>query len=63
MEQAILNDIDEADGFTLSLENLVQDSLADFPEDDSSPEAVWAARIAQSSITKGTYTGHVRCVI
>lgn len=62
LEEAILNDIDEADGFVMSLESLVRDSLSDFPDEDASPEAIEAAKIAQSSITKGTYEGHVRYV-
>lgn len=46
----------------MSLESLVRDSLSDFPDEDASPEAIEAAKIAQSSITKGTYEGHIRYV-
>lgn len=41
---------------------MVQESLVDFPDKDNSEIAQYAARIARSSITVGTRSGHERYV-
>jgi hypothetical protein len=41
---------------------LIDECVTDFPDDDNSEIAEYAAKIAQASITKQTWTGHLRCI-
>jgi hypothetical protein len=41
---------------------LLNECLTDFPDDDKSEIAEYAAKIAQANITEQTRTGHMRCI-
>ena len=44
------------------LEVLINECMADFPDDDKSAVAEYAAKIAMVNITEQTRGGHFRCV-
>ncbi|THH30981.1 hypothetical protein EUX98_g3220 [Antrodiella citrinella] len=53
---------DGVDGYEEMIEGLVQSSLEDFPEDDTTPAALYAAEMAKAYITQGTRNGHTRII-
>ena len=44
------------------LDVLVNECMADFPDDDKSAVAEYAAKIARANISEQTRGGHIRCV-
>ncbi|KAF7973323.1 hypothetical protein HWV62_15573 [Athelia sp. TMB] len=52
--------LEDSDSFMENLDAMVADALADFPDNDKSDIAIYAAKLAQSCITGDTRTGHVR---
>ncbi|THH15723.1 hypothetical protein EUX98_g9419 [Antrodiella citrinella] len=54
---------DKVDGYEDMIEGLVQASLEDFPEEDTSPAARYAAEMAKACITQGTRNGHTRIIM
>jgi hypothetical protein len=55
-------DIDSLDDLLTgpALEALINDSIDDYPDEDDSDEAKYAAEIAKNSITEKTRTGSIR---
>jgi hypothetical protein len=54
--------LEDSDSMMEHLDMLVNECMADFPDDDNSAVAEYAARIACASITEQTRVGHLRFV-
>jgi len=54
--------LEDSDSLMEHLDMLLNECMEDFPEDDKSTIAEYAAKIARASITEQTRTGHARCV-
>jgi hypothetical protein len=54
--------LEDSSSMTEHLNMLVNECMADFPDDDNSVVAEYAARIAHTNITEKTQGGHLRCV-
>lgn len=56
-----LLDLEDADSLLEHVQDLVTQSLDDFPEDQLDDDAArYAAQMTRASITDGTRTGHLR---
>lgn len=54
--------LEDSDSMMEHLDMLVNECTVDFPDDDNSAVAEYAARIARASITEQTRGGHLRFV-
>jgi len=54
--------LEDSDSLMEHLDMLLSECMEDFPEDDKSAIAEYAAKIARANITEQTRTGHMRCV-
>ncbi|GJE89364.1 hypothetical protein PsYK624_054630 [Phanerochaete sordida] len=60
-EEVAIN-LEEADGYVKRINELMQLTEDDFPDDDDSPAARRAAEIARANITQGTRVAHERVI-
>ncbi|KAJ6475876.1 hypothetical protein DFH09DRAFT_1109083 [Mycena vulgaris] len=60
-EEMCVLDLEDADSLLEHVQDLVAQSMDDFPEDDDA--ARYAAKMTKASITDGTRTGHLRYFI
>jgi hypothetical protein len=61
-EEELQLHLEDADSMMEHLDMLLNECLTDFPDDDKSEIAEYAAKIARANITEQTRTGHMRCI-
>ena len=55
--------LEDCDSIQDQLEHVLNDCIGDFPDDDKSEVAAYAAQIARAHITEQTHHGHARQVV
>ncbi|KIM71546.1 hypothetical protein PILCRDRAFT_16976 [Piloderma croceum F 1598] len=61
-EEELKLHLEDTDSLMEHLDMLINECLADFPDDDNSEIAEYAAKIARANITEQTRTGHLRII-